>query len=120
VAALSSSAPAPALRSHPTVQTYFNLSHWRRWHDLFLAVGIEHRVDVDAVAVLVVVVVAKGVVAVDIVIAVLVAEELDTVWNGESLRETLSVLSGSLRAAISIGEQDRDRWHSAGVRSLGG
>jgi len=41
----------------------------------YTAVGIEHRVDVDTVAV----VVAKGAVAVDIVIAVLVAKELYTV-----------------------------------------
>jgi len=33
--ALSSS--APALRSHPIVQTYLILSHWGRWHDLFSA-----------------------------------------------------------------------------------
>jgi len=79
--------------------------------ELYTAVGIEHRVDVDAVAV----VVAKSAVAVDIVIAVLVAKEIDTVWNGESLRETLSVRSGSFREVISIGEQDRDRLHSAGV-----
>jgi len=51
------------------------------------------------------------------VIVVLVAKELDTVWNGESLRETLSVRSGSFRAVIRIGEQDRDRLHSAGARS---
>jgi len=88
--------------------------------ELYTAVGIEHRVDVDAVAVVVAGVVAKGGVAVDIVIAVLVAKELDTVWNGESFRETLSVRSGSFRAVISIGEQDRDRLHSASVRSLAG
>jgi len=88
--------------------------------ELYTAVGIEHRVDVNVVAVVVVVVFVKGAVAVDIVIAVLVAKELDTVLNGESLSETLSVLSGSFRAAISIGEQDRDRWHSAGARSLTG
>jgi len=41
--------------------------------ELYTAIGIEHRVDFDAVAVVVVVVVAKGEVAVDIVIAVLVA-----------------------------------------------
>jgi len=35
VAALSSS--APALRSHPIVQTFLNFSQWRRWHDLFSA-----------------------------------------------------------------------------------
>jgi len=50
------------------------------------------------------------------VIVVLVAKELDTVWNGESLRET--VRSGSFRAVIRIGEQDRDRLHSADARSL--
>jgi len=86
--------------------------------ELYTAVGIEHRVDVDAVAVVVVVVVAKGAVAVDVVIAVLVGKKLDTVWNGESLKETFSVRSGSFRAVISIGEQGRDRLHSAGARSL--
>jgi len=54
------------------------------------------------------------------VIALLVAKELDTVWNGESLRETHLFRSGSFRAAISIGEQDRARLHSAGARSLTG
>jgi len=44
--------------------------------ELYTAVGTEHRVNVEAFAV---VVVASGAVAVDIVIAVLVDEKLDTV-----------------------------------------
>jgi len=70
--------------------------------ELYTAVGIEHRVDVDAVAVVVAGVVAKGGVAVDIVIAVLVAKELDTVWNGESFRETLSVRHDGSICSLSI------------------
>jgi len=62
--------------------------------ELYTAVGFEHRVGVGAVAVVMAVIVAKCAVAVDIVIAVLVAKELDTVWDGESLRDTLSVRSG--------------------------